>query len=678
MALTIDELVSFLRFKADDKGLKQSERGMRRARTGAKALARQIGKVRKAAIAAFGAMALGSAVKGTLGFVVSTNKEFEVLRSRLETVTGSASLAEAAFLRIRDFARKTPFEVANLVEAFTALRAVGIDATNERMTAFGDIAASFGRDITQMAMAVRGAVTGEFEMLKQFGIVARVEGEQLAVTFQGQTRRIRRDGKAIVALLEDLGKSQFAGGMERQSKTLAGVWSNLQDSAAELALQIGEQGLTDVLRGAVLELESTVGGSDELARAIGKGLAEAATVTVELLKDLAAALKTIKPESVRSAMKTLAGIIKSVGAAVKFLVQNWKTLVAVFAGGKAIGGILRVANAFMQAKGAAAGFGGALRMLSVAGGPIAALTASLAAGVMIMEHYQRRIDALRASTARLHEDITENARRMAAQLSGEQLFDRVRALDRKIESLERVPGLEDAARSARAERDILQQRLQDLERPGLERVSTRQRRMEFARERARIKHDLQQLERKRNKTKDDIRRINELRGELGRDPLRKTAGKKTEVSRFQEQVRSRVDQLAGEEELRAGQRALASGVSAENAEQIAKAAGQQRKAALEAEVGRGNLAALGGEFAKERQMMRDAGLLDEANRAAPPVLTVSINRFDVRVDLDTNVSVNHANASAADIGDAVGQAVTRVFRGEIREALENVVPRQRR
>ena len=180
----------------------------------------------------------------TIGGLVRTAAAYEQLRLQLETVTGSMYAAEGAFGLILDFAKTTPFEVDKITEAFIRMKAVGIEPTRELLTSFGNTAAAFGKDITDFSDAVIAATTGEAERLKAFGIVARMEGDKVRFIFDGMEQTVARDADAIVAHLKKIGDERFAGGMERQTNSLAGAFSNLQDSASSLADAIGQFGLT--------------------------------------------------------------------------------------------------------------------------------------------------------------------------------------------------------------------------------------------------------------------------------------------------------------------------------------------------------------------------------------------------------------------------------------------------
>ena len=115
------------------------------------------------------------------------------------------------------------------------------------MTDFGNLAAGSGKDITQLAQAVFNATTGEFEMLKQFGIKATVDGDRLAVNFRGQTERIGRDADSIVEHLRKISQDAFSTALEERLNTVSGVFSNLKDAVSEVFNAIGEGGLNDVL-----------------------------------------------------------------------------------------------------------------------------------------------------------------------------------------------------------------------------------------------------------------------------------------------------------------------------------------------------------------------------------------------------------------------------------------------
>lgn len=213
-------------------------------------------------------------LKGIILSVVETASQYEQLRLQLQTVTGSAEAAAGAFSLIKDFAVKTPFEVSNITTAFVRLSAVGINPTEDLLRSLGDTSAAFGKDITEFTQAVIGATTGETESLKAFGIVARMEGDKVKFTFKGVTTEVSRDSASIVSYLKGIGDTNFAGGMERQSKSMAGAVSNVKDAWAAFADEVGKAGVTEAIARLAKKITAALDDSSGSAQKMGKAIAE--------------------------------------------------------------------------------------------------------------------------------------------------------------------------------------------------------------------------------------------------------------------------------------------------------------------------------------------------------------------------------------------------------------------
>lgn len=186
----------------------------------------------------------------TVRSITNTVVSFEKLKASLVTVTGSAESADSAFAMIKDFAKTTPFQVETITAAFIRLKALGLDPSEESLRSFGNTSSAMGTDIMQFIEAVADATTGEFERLKEFGIRASQQGDQVAFTFQGVTKTVKKNAADIQQYLKDIGNVQFAGATRKQMDTLGGSFSNLQDSASALADAIGEAGLSAAFKNA--------------------------------------------------------------------------------------------------------------------------------------------------------------------------------------------------------------------------------------------------------------------------------------------------------------------------------------------------------------------------------------------------------------------------------------------
>lgn len=220
-------------------------------------VARRLGKIgdegdklqtRFTAIAAGISAAISAiAIEGFVAKVVAAQRQFDVLFSSLKTVTGGADQASASWERLIGFASKTPYTLDQTVQGFVKLKALGLDPSERAMTSFGNTASAMGKDLMQMIEAVADASTGEFERLKEFGIKAKTQGDQVSFTFQGVTTTVKNNAAAITEYLTKIGETNFDGAMKTRMETLDGAMSNLDDAWQGLYLSIAKSGLGDLI-----------------------------------------------------------------------------------------------------------------------------------------------------------------------------------------------------------------------------------------------------------------------------------------------------------------------------------------------------------------------------------------------------------------------------------------------
>jgi hypothetical protein len=236
-------------------------------------------------LAAGAVSALTSALKEGVFAAIETGASYETMRIALETTVGSADKAASEFERLQKFAAATPYGVEEVTQAFIKLGNRGIEPTDRLMTSFGNTASAMGKTLDDYVEAVADAVTGENERLKEFGIVGKKNGDMIAYTFKGVTTEVKFSAEAITEYLTTIGENDFAGGMERQSQSLAGMWSTQKDNAAALADEF-TQGLAPALK----EIMASFGGVDENGRSFAKSLGEdvgaAAKVFVTIMREI--------------------------------------------------------------------------------------------------------------------------------------------------------------------------------------------------------------------------------------------------------------------------------------------------------------------------------------------------------------------------------------------------------
>lgn len=207
-------------------------------------------------IAGFTTLAASSAYVATKVFEVSA--KFETLNAQLKTATGSAAGASLAFDSLQQFAKETPYELSEVVGAFIKLKNLGLDPSSEALRSYGNTASALGKTLNDMIEAVADASVGEFERLKEFGIKARSEGDNVAFTFQGITTTVGKNAAEIEGYLRQIGSVNFATAMSEKMDTLDGKISNLKDAVDAFYKRLGDAGALNASKSAVDALIKSV------------------------------------------------------------------------------------------------------------------------------------------------------------------------------------------------------------------------------------------------------------------------------------------------------------------------------------------------------------------------------------------------------------------------------------
>lgn len=199
----------------------QAERGLGPAMD---AISNGLKIVGTAAAAGFGAAVVAS-VKGA--------SSLEGYRNTLNVVMKDQKKAGETMAWAVEFANKTPFETASVVDATVKLTSYGLVA-KEVLPAIGDMAGVMNKDLNQAVEAVADAQTGELERLKEFGITkqmiidqgAKIMKDKELVNSKGQIIDQENFNKALFSLMDE----KFKGGMDLQANSIKGLWSTVTGS----------------------------------------------------------------------------------------------------------------------------------------------------------------------------------------------------------------------------------------------------------------------------------------------------------------------------------------------------------------------------------------------------------------------------------------------------------------
>ncbi len=264
----VQELVAKLGFQVDQAGLQKADNGLKSM---AQSAALMYGAYRAAA--------------GAFGLIVDSVKaaaNLESLNAEFEVLLKNAEAAKYLTQQIQQFAAETPFETEGLARGAKTMMAFGMSA-NEAMQALrfiGDIAGADQERMNRMIMTYSQVVSlGRLQgdNLREFAIAGFNPLEELS----------RKTGKSMAELRKEMEKGKitadmvteafmaatgpggkFFGNMEKQSKTLVGLWSTLRDNFRMMMAELGGQlvpMIKDVVTNLITMTESIAGAYRQLA-----------------------------------------------------------------------------------------------------------------------------------------------------------------------------------------------------------------------------------------------------------------------------------------------------------------------------------------------------------------------------------------------------------------------------
>ncbi len=301
------------RIRAMTGQLKLGERAAYGLGRGIGLAARKLGQMALGA-AKWAALGVGTGIGFFAGDIIGTASKFEQFQVILENTEGSAEKARASMAWVTKFAKTTPYEVGDVMQAFVRLRAYGIDPTTGSLTSLGNAASGMGKDLMSAVEMISDAQTGEFERLKEFGIKARKSGNEVTFAWTKNGKDMSKTtslaSSEIRAAITGIFDQNFGGMMDRQSRTFAGMWSNLKDSFTSFELQIANAGVFDMLKGKLSQLSAWIDAQEK-----NGNLAKWATQISDNLQGIWQWLESIDWKGVGSDIAIIASAVMSLARA---------------------------------------------------------------------------------------------------------------------------------------------------------------------------------------------------------------------------------------------------------------------------------------------------------------------------------------------------------------------------
>jgi tape measure domain-containing protein len=230
------------------KGVRQTQQVVEQSGQGIEQMFAGIKSAAVSALGAFSAQQFASKVMNVRG-------QFQQLEVAFGTMLGSAEKANSLMGQLVKTAAVTPFDLQGVANGAKQLLAYGIQAddVNDTLVRLGDIAAGlsmplndlvylYGTTMVQGRMFTmdlrqfqgRGIPIAD-ELAKQFGVAKEKVGELVTAGKVGSEEM----KKAIISMTSEGGK--FAGLMEKQSHTITGQISNIEDAVDTMFNAIGQK-----------------------------------------------------------------------------------------------------------------------------------------------------------------------------------------------------------------------------------------------------------------------------------------------------------------------------------------------------------------------------------------------------------------------------------------------------
>lgn len=214
--------------------------------------------------------------------IANVRGEFQKLEIAFETMLQSKEKADALMSQIVDTAAKTPFDLQGVAGGAKQLLAYGVasDKVNETLIRLGDIASGLSIPLGDLVylygttMAQGRMFTMDLRQFQGRGIPMAEELAKVMGVAKNEVAGLVTAGKvgfkemeqAIWSMTSEGGK--FAGLMEKQSKTITGQISNLQDAVDQMFNEIGRS-QEGVISGAIGMASNLVENYEKVGKVIG-------------------------------------------------------------------------------------------------------------------------------------------------------------------------------------------------------------------------------------------------------------------------------------------------------------------------------------------------------------------------------------------------------------------------
>lgn len=217
-------------------------------------------------------MSVSTAIKGMVAAagvgklfsdISSSMKQAERSIGSLRAITSSADEAKKKFQELNDLSRSLPQSFDEITAAAIALGKNGLSTSATSIEALAKISRGTNTSLESLAQALSNASMGQLKGLRQIGIIAKQEGDEISLTYQGTTEKIKANTKDLQAYIERLANTKFADTLKPEMEGITGAAKGLGDAWGDFTRELGESGIGDIIKDVMITATKALDGFTE-------------------------------------------------------------------------------------------------------------------------------------------------------------------------------------------------------------------------------------------------------------------------------------------------------------------------------------------------------------------------------------------------------------------------------
>lgn len=165
---------------------------------------------------------------------IGEQAEVDRLADSIKGLTGSYESALPVVQEFKDLHDETGATEQQMASAVRSLVTSGFDYTRDSLKSLIGVANASGMTIDQLADKMKGFANGRLTSFRELGITAKQVGNEIEMTYDGQTTKIANTQAALESYLVALGNAKFAD-FQNQTQNISTALDQLGGTFAELS-----------------------------------------------------------------------------------------------------------------------------------------------------------------------------------------------------------------------------------------------------------------------------------------------------------------------------------------------------------------------------------------------------------------------------------------------------------